>query len=75
MMYNWLSAATISGYPLKGMWGSHPWGMMGGYGYGVMGGWGQGFFALEAVLHLVTWVIVIWLLVAIARYFWKKGGK
>lgn len=71
MMYNWPDLATVSG-----KWGGRPfWGMMNGYGYPMMGAWGGGFFAVEAILHLITWIVVLWLLVAIARYFWKKGGK
>lgn len=42
----------------------------------MMDGWdGQGLVAVGGVLHLVTWVALIALLWAVARFFWKKGDK
>jgi len=52
-------------------------GMM-GLGRGMMGSWGAtsgGLFAIHLIFGYSTWILLIVLLVALIRYFWKKGGK
>lgn len=46
--------------------------MMGfGGGYNMMG-FGTG---VNSLLGLITWIAVLAVLVAAARYFWKKGDR
>lgn len=45
--------------------------MMGPYRSGP----GQVFWQFHWALELVTWALVIAVLVALLRLFWKKGGK
>lgn len=46
-------------------------GMMPSYGTGL----GKSFWGLHWILGVVTWILVIILLVAATRWFWKKGDK
>ena len=36
---------------------------------------GQGAFAVFSILWLITWVLLIIVLIALARWLWKKGDK
>lgn len=53
---------------------SGQWGMMGPW---MMGGFqtGSGWFLLGGLLWLVSWALLIFVLVAFARWLWKKGNK
>ena len=39
------------------------------------GSGGSSFFWFHAILALITWVLVIIVLIALIRWFWKKGDK
>ncbi len=41
------------------------------YGAGL----GKSFWGLHWVLGIITWILIIILLVAAIRWFWKKGNK
>ena len=36
---------------------------------------GQGTYAVFSILWLITWVLVVFVLIALARWLWKKGDK
>ena len=50
------------------LWENHPMMWWGGSG-------GSSFFWFHAILALITWVLVIIVLIALARWLWKKGDK
>lgn len=75
MMNYWNNLSTVSGLPDRG-WGmlrngQYPFGGMMGYAYAG----NNGLFVITAVMHVVTWILLLVLLAAVIRYIWKKGGK
>lgn len=66
MFWRYGPQASPQAYPNGGYY-DHP--MMGGFGESGYGLW---FFD---IMHLVTWLLVIAVLVALLRWLWKKGDK
>ena len=60
--------ATQGNFAESGYWYGHP--MM--FGGSLAGGTTYWLFAL---LHLLTWVLVVTVLIALIRLLWKKGDK
>lgn len=81
MMYNWSQFATGSSLP-QGGWFLPMMPMMGGYQAGAgascpmaTGGWVGTVLAIASLLYLLTWVLLMVVLIAAARYFWKKASS
>lgn len=59
-MHEMMGQRVRSGYGMRGFWGR---GMMGSNVFG----------SIFSLLWLVSWVLGIGLLIALIRYFWRKG--
>ena len=67
-MMRWGDDAAERGFSDGRLWENHPmmwWGRSSG----------SSFFWVHAILALITWVLVLIVLIALARWLWKKGDK
>lgn len=51
------------------------YGMMGNKDKMIGGVWNSPFAPLAGVLWILTWIAIVFVLVALGRLFWKKGDK